>query len=243
MRGVWIIVLACVAGCASEKLAMAPPSGVDFSGRWQLNDADSDDPQRVALSQNTAVQSGSTATGTSGGRGGGRGGRAGPGGVGGGGPAGPVMPGMGALSDGLRWPGKQLDVRQAAGVVTITSLGTTQVYRPAAGPPSKHHQQASADAGAPGGRDPRARDRGDGPPPLCGWDDKTLVVRSENPDDDHPPFEERYSVSSDGRRLVEVVAFTRGRSGGFTVSRVWDRVVPDGTADAGSGAAGTHPPP
>lgn len=50
------------------------------------------------------------------------------------------------------------------------------------------------------------------------------MVESENPDDEHPPFEERYSLSEDGQRLIEVVAFKGGRSGGFTVSRVWDRV-------------------
>jgi len=30
----------------------------------------------------------------------------------------------------------------------------------------------------------------------------------------------------DGQRLIEVVGFTTGRSNGFTMSRVWDRVPP-----------------
>ena len=48
----------------------------------------------------------------------------------------------------------------------------------------------------------------------------------ENPDDDRPPFEERYGLSEDGQRLIEVV-HSRGALGGFTVSRVWDRVAAD----------------
>jgi hypothetical protein len=213
MRTGWVIAVLLIAGCASEKLALAPPSGVDFSGHWKLNEADSDDPQRVVLSQNAGAQTGASGSAGQGapggqGRGSGRGGRSG--GMGGGAPLGPVTPAMSALSDGLRWPGRQLDIEQSAGVVTIASLGTAQVYRPGA-------------AGARNDRETRARDRG-GAPAACGWDGKTLVVQSENPDDERPPFEERYSLSDDGQRLVEVVAFKGGRSGGFTVSRVWDRV-------------------
>jgi hypothetical protein len=50
------------------------------------------------------------------------------------------------------------------------------------------------------------------------------VVQAGAPDDDHPPFEERYSLSEDGRRLIEVVGFKSSRSAGFTMSRVWERV-------------------
>jgi hypothetical protein len=64
------------------------------------------------------------------------------------------------------------------------------------------------------------------PPPVCGWDDKTLVVQSSEPEDDRPPFEQRFSVSDDGQRLIEVVSYKGGRSSGFTASRVWDRVSP-----------------
>jgi hypothetical protein len=69
-----------------------------------------------------------------------------------------------------------------------------------------------------------ARGRGDAAPPLCGWDEGTLVVKSGEPDDDRPPFELRFSLSEDHERLVEVVNFTGGRSGGFTASREWDRL-------------------
>jgi len=127
------------------------------------------------------------------------------------------------LSEGLRWPGKNLEIKQVAGVVAITSAGIAEVYQPAAGAKRRLHRKPPADDGPPQGHDMRARDRGDGPPPISGWDDKTLVVQSGNPDDDHPPFEQRYSVSDDGQRLIEVVGFKGGRSGGFTISRVWDR--------------------
>jgi hypothetical protein len=62
------------------------------------------------------------------------------------------------------------------------------------------------------------------PPPRCGWAEKTLIVQSRDPDADHPPYEESYSISEDGQRLVELVGFKGGRSSGFTLSRVWDRV-------------------
>jgi hypothetical protein len=62
------------------------------------------------------------------------------------------------------------------------------------------------------------------PPPRCGWSEKTLVVQEIDPDEDHPPFEEHYSLSDDGQRLVEVIDFRGGRSSGFSMSRVWDRV-------------------
>jgi hypothetical protein len=113
----------------------------------------------------------------------------------------------------LRWPGRQLEIKQVAGVVAFTSEGINRVCQPtSAGVLGLHH---AADRGDPHGRDI--------PPPQCGWTDKTLVVQGGDPDDDHPPFEEHYSLSEDGQRLVEVVNFKGGRSSGFTMSRVWDR--------------------
>jgi hypothetical protein len=220
-----------LSSCASQKLALAPPPGVDLSGRWKLNEADSDDPQRLVLSQIAGPSSGAAGAsggrGGQGGRGGGRGGRGG-GPSAGGGAGAPSVPAVGALSEGLRWPGKELEIKQVAGVVAITSAGVAQVYQPVADSKPHHHRKKPPDDdGQPRGRDMRARTQGDGPAPVCGWDDKTLVVQSGDPDDDHPPFEERYSVSEDGQRLVEVVGFKGGRSGGFTMSRVWDREVPN----------------
>jgi hypothetical protein len=68
------------------------------------------------------------------------------------------------------------------------------------------------------------RGRGDAPPPRCGWDQGTLVVQSGEPEEDHPPYEQRFSLSSDRQQLVEVILFKGGRSDGFSASRVWNRV-------------------
>lgn len=238
MRIALVVALGFLTACATQKLALAPPAGVDFSGHWKLNEADSDDPQRLLMSQ--LDPSATKAPGAAGGQGGGgRGGRGGggPGGAGGlgggpGGPGGPTMPGISALRDGLQWPGRELEVKQVAGVVAISSAGISQVYQPA---PDRrrprHHKPPDGDGGAGNrdmpNRDMPSRDLGDGPPAACGWEDKTLVVQPSSPDGDGPPFEQRYSVSADGLRLIEVVAFKGGRSGGYTVSRVWDRMPPE----------------
>ena len=218
MRIALLVALSCLSGCAGEKLALAPPTGVDFSGRWKLDEADSDDPMRIVQSQLTARGRGAS-TGSGGRRG--QGGRAG-GNDGAPGMGAPSLPAVGALSEALRWPGKELEIKQVAGVVALTSAGDSRVFQPIADG-SMHPHRKSSDEGAPRDRDLRMRSRDDGPP-VCGWDGKTLVVQSGAPDDDHPPFEERYSVSEDGQRLIEVVGFKNPRSAGFTLSRVWERV-------------------
>jgi hypothetical protein len=228
MRLVVVVSVMCLAACASEKLAQAPPAGVDFSGRWKLNEADSDDPQRLIQGQSGILGPGQSTAGGTGGGSGGRGGRqrgerggAGPAGLGG--PSGPMMPPVSALSDGLRWPGKQLEIKQIAGVVAFTSDGINRVCQPMDVGKARRHHSAGRDAEAPG---PGTRAQGrDPPPPQCGWAERTLIVQGGDPDDERPPFEEHYSLSDDGQRLVEVVGFTRGRSTGFTMSRVWDRSV------------------
>jgi len=229
MRLVVVVAVMCLAACASEKLEQAPPAGVDFSGRWKLNEADSDDPQRLLQAQLNAPAAGQGTSGGSGGGGsGGRGGRQGGarGGAGGmnpGGPSGPVMPPVSAMSEGLRWPGKQLEIKQVAGVVAFTSDGINRVCQPMdAGKIHRHHADSAGRDGASPGRDTRGPGR-DAQPARCGWAEKTLVVQGGDPDDDRPPFEEHYSLSDDGQRLVEVVGFKGGRSSGFTMSRVWDR--------------------
>jgi len=208
MRLVVVLAVMCLAACASEKLEQAPPAGVDFSGHWKLNEADSDDPQRLIQAQSNGVAGRSNTSGGSGGggRSGRQGGRGGPGGMNLGAPGGPVMPSLSALGEGLRWPGKQLEIKQVGGVVAFTSNGNSLVCQPAsAGKIHRHHADRDA------------------PPPRCGWSEKTLIVQGGDPDDDHPPFDEQYSLSEDGQRLVEVVGFKGGRSSGFTMSRVWDR--------------------
>ena len=232
MRLVVIVALMCLAGCASDKLAQEPPAGVDFSGRWKLNEADSDNAQRLILGQSSTRGPGQSTSGGPGGGSGGRGGsqrgergeRGGAGNPGGlGGPGGPMTPPVSVLSEGLRWPGKQLEIKQVAGVVAFTSDGINRVCQPM--DPGKAHRHHSADRGegAPG-RGTRAQGR-DVSPPQCGWAEKTLIVQGGDPDEERPPFEEHYSLSDDGQRLVEVVDFTGGRSSGFTMSRVWDRSV------------------
>jgi hypothetical protein len=231
MRVALLVALMCLSACASEKLALAPPSGVDFTGRWKLDEADSDDPLRVVQSQTADSRPGASGTSGSGGRrgqggrGGGQGGRGGAGGgYGAAGVGAPPPPAVGALSEALRWPGKELEIKQVAGVVAVTSAGDSRVFQPVANSNIHRHRKPPDRDGAPRDRDMRMRDRDDGPPPVCGWDGKTLVVESGAPDDDHPPFEERYSVSEDGQRLIEVVGFKSSRSAGFTMSRVWERV-------------------
>ena len=52
-----MLVGACfLAACASDRLWLpTPPSGVDLSGHWVLDEADSDDAQRLLQSQLTAA--------------------------------------------------------------------------------------------------------------------------------------------------------------------------------------------
>jgi hypothetical protein len=210
-----IVVLAAVialSACASDDLRLVPASGVDFSGRWKLNEADSDDPMH--LTQTANGQAGDS--GNPGGRGG-RGGRGGSQGLGAPALIPPATPSIGTLGEGLRFPGRQLEIKQVGGVVAFTSDGKNRVCQPGDAKKVSRHRSKSSDRDAPL---PAAREA---PPPTCGWTDKTLIVRSDR-DEDRLPFEERYSISEDGERLVEEVSFKGGRSNGFTMSRVWDRV-------------------
>ncbi len=220
----WLRRVIFLTGCVSDKLQLAPPAGVDFSGHWKLNEADSDDPQRLVQGQfNTpGGQNTAGAGGTGGSGGGGRRGRRGGGGMGGdlGGYPGPATPSAGLVGEGLRWPGKDLAIKQVAGVVAFTSEGVNRVCQPTNAERKPRHHESSDEGGRPPRPDSRSM-RGDGPPPRCGWDEKTLIVLGGDADEDRPPFEERYSISGDGQRLVEVVGFKSGRSNGFAMSRVW----------------------
>jgi hypothetical protein len=208
MRIALVLAFIALAGCAAEKLALSPSAGVDLSGVWKLNEADSDDPQRLLQSQIARATASAGAGGSTG--------SSGRGGNGGGavrGPVGPATPSIVVLDEGLRWPGKSVSINQSGGVVTFTSGGRNRVCRPGEGVPPQAHDAAHG--------------RGSVPPPVCGWDDKTLVVQSSDPEDERPPYEQRFSLSDNGRRLIEVVSFKGGRSSGFTASRVWDRVPSD----------------
>jgi hypothetical protein len=228
MRIALALAVCVFSGCASGDLASAPPAGVDLSGHWRLNLADSDDPQRLMQSQIAAATANTTSDGQTGSPG--RGGRNGGRGSLQGGPMGPMMPSVLVLDEALRWPGRDLSVKQTSGTVTFISDGTPRPCRSHQG--QGHHRPS----GASGGRDGASRGRGDAPPPRCGWDQRTLVVQSGEVDEDHPPFEQRFSLSEDGQRLEEIVVFKGGRSSGFVASRDWDRTPYSGAAPAAAPA-------
>jgi len=211
-----VVVLAAaiiaLSACASDDLRLVPASGVDFSGHWKLNAADSDDPMHLLQTANGQAAGDG---GNPGGRGG-RGGRGGSQGLGAPTLIPPATPSIGALGEGLRFPGKQIEIKQVGGVVAFTSDGRNRVCQPGDAKKVSRHRSKSSDRDAPL---PAARES---PPPTCGWTDKTLIVRNDR-DEDRLPFEERYTISEDGQRLVEEVSFKGGRSNGFTMSRVWDR--------------------
>jgi hypothetical protein len=194
---------ACIlAACASVGLTPAPPSGVDLSGHWTLDEADSDDAQRLLQSQlKAATQNASGSGQTSNRRGAGAMGPT---------AMGPVMPPLLVLDEGLRWPGKDVSIKQSGPVVTFSSGGSVRDCQLKAA-------KAPTQPGA------ATRGRGDAPPPRCGWDQGTLVVQSGEPEEDHPPYEQRFSLASGGQQLVEVILFRGGRSDGFSASRVWNR--------------------
>ena len=128
MRVALLAAVVFISACASDGLNLAPPPGVDFSGHWQLNVADSDDPMHLLQLAN--AQAASAADNASNSGRGGRGGR-------GGGPASgypgltpPATPSVSALADASRFPGKLLDIKQVGGVLTFASLGQTRVCQP-----------------------------------------------------------------------------------------------------------------
>ena len=214
MRVAILAAIVLLSACASDEVNLAPPAGVDFSGRWQFNAADSDDPMHLLQIANAQAAAAADNAG-----GGGRGGRGGRGGSGYPSVIPPATPPVGAMAEASRFPGKMLEIKQVSGVLTFTSEGQTRVCQPGdvKKRPTRHHYDPS-DRDAPL---PAARDT---PPPRCGWSEKTLIVRSTEVEEDRPPFEEHYSISDDGQRLIEAVSFRGGRSNGFVMSRVWDRV-------------------
>jgi hypothetical protein len=226
MRIALALAVSLLAACASEKLASAPPAGVDFSGTWKLNQADSDDPQRLLQNQTEpgrakASGGGSTTGGPSrggggspgGGRGGKRGGRS-SGGTGEANAQAPPTPAtLRVLGSSLHWPGKDLQIKQVAGTVELASDNLSRTYHPAG---AKRYMPTS-------GNGEGAQRRG-GLPPFCGWSAKTLVILGGDSEDDRLPVEQHYGISEDGQRLVEVVGI-KGHMDGFTVSRVWDRTL------------------
>lgn len=227
-----------LAGCAHETLEARPPSGVDLSGRWKLNVADSDDPMRLtqaALASATASAGpgGTQSPQGGGGGGGGRGQRgAGPGGFAG--PLGPTPPSVMMLDEALRWPGRELTIDQSGTSVTFSSGGRAETCRP-----GEHSHGAPKPRDDPHSHDAPIRGRGDAPPPECGWDEAALVLKPRDVEEAHPAFDAAFSLSDDRQRLIEVVTFHSGRSSGFTASRVWDRVVAADSSGSSSTTSGS----
>jgi hypothetical protein len=217
MRVAVLAAFIVLSACASSGLSLAPPAGVDLSGHWKLNEAESDNPMHLlqAANNQAIANAGNSGSSGGGGRGGGRGGGQQATGY----PRlqQPATPSIGALTEGFHFPGKIVDIKQVSGVVTFTSEGKNRVCQPSNA--NKHARHGGADRDVP----MAAREVG---PPMCGWSDKTLIVRSREPDEERPPFEEHYSLSEDGVRLVEEISFSGGRSNGFVMSRVWERVAP-----------------
>jgi hypothetical protein len=219
MRAAIAVVVVLLSSCATDQLSVNPPPGVDFSGKWKLNEADSDDPLHLMQAQNAAsskTQENNDGTGGGGGRSGRRGSR-GAGGGPGTGYAGPPAPPLGAMSAPLRWPGKNVEVKQVAGVVAFTSDGRNRVCQPNSEKKTHVKPDPRDRESMPAGRDAQAS--------VCGWQESTLVVTGGDPDEERPSYEEHYELSEDRQRLVETVVFKGGRSNGYTLSRVWDRVA------------------
>jgi hypothetical protein len=198
-----------LSACATNGLSLAPPKDVDFSGHWELNVSDSDDPQHLLQTANQQASaagdqnSAGRAPGRGSGRGGGRGAYANvmP----------PPPPTVSILNEAFAWPGKKLDIKQVAGVVAFTSDGSNRICTPSTADKKSHHHD---DEHRPSGRDL--------PPLACGWSERALIVQGGD-DPDRTPYESSFTLSEDGKRLVELVSFKGGRSNGFTLSRVWER--------------------
>jgi hypothetical protein len=209
---------------------------VDFSGHWVLNQADSDDPQRILQSQFKAAvgKTSDTGTGNGGDDGGGRGRRGGRGGGSGGRQGGSQggtgdsndggvsaigrgpLPSMDLMSAAVRWPGRSLIIAQSSEAVTLNSDEASVECKPMSGKrmsgqksSSGEHRRSATDADLK---------------QFCGLMGKSLVLHTGNMDEDHPPFVERFKISADGSRLIELVGFGQ-RGGGFSLSRVWDKAA------------------
>lgn len=212
MRIALIGAVILLSACASERLSVNPPAGIDFSGKWKLNTAESDDPMQLFKAQNAQDRSADQNS---------QGGEApqqrrrrmGPPGAAG--AMGPQAPPLGAMSGPLRWPGKELEVKQVAGVVAFSSDQQNRVCQP------------DSDRKATKKPDPRDRSspQAHDTQTFCGWQEGTLIVHSGDAEDGRSfGYEEHYDLSDNRQRLVETIVFKGGRSTGYTLSRVWDRV-------------------
>src|ERR1700737_433264 len=74
LYGLACLVAAWIAGCATERLDAAAPSGVNLTGEWKFNPNLSDDPDKLADPDKAPQRSPGSHRGHGGGRGGGGGG-------------------------------------------------------------------------------------------------------------------------------------------------------------------------
>ena len=99
----------------------------------------------------------------------------------------------------LRLPGKQLEIKQVRRRRHVHFFGIRRVCASrgdAKRTPSTSRRRFRSRRPLPAARDDRRRR-------ACGWLEKTLIVAAGEPDEDRPPFEEHYSMSEDGQRLIE----------------------------------------
>ncbi len=111
-----------------------------------------------------------------------------------------------ALVDALRWPGKDLVIKQLGGVVAFSSGGESRVCQPS--------DRSLAEVRARHGRDAQL---------ICGWSGPALVVVGV-PDDGGGTIEDQYRVSADRRQLVQRIRESTANGRGVDMVRVWDRL-------------------
>ncbi len=111
-----------------------------------------------------------------------------------------------ALVDALRWPGKDLVIKQLGGVVAFSSGGESRVCQPS--------DRLAAEVRARHGRDAQ---------PVCGWSGQALLVEAV-PDDGGETIEDQYRVSADRRQLVQRIRESTANGRRVDMVRVWDRL-------------------
>jgi hypothetical protein len=214
MRVALIGAVLLLSACATDRLGVNPPAGIDFTGKWKLNQAESDDPMQLFKAQNAVDHPQDSSGGGDSPPPRARRGRVGPNGAAGN--LGPQAPPLAVMSGPLRWPGRELEVKQVAGVVAFTSDQQNRVCQPDSDR-KVVKKPDPRDRSAPAAHEMQT---------FCGWLDATLVVHGAQPDDGRAAaYEEHYDLSEDRQRLVETIVFKSGRSNGYTLSRVWDRVT------------------
>ena len=222
------LVASWVAGCATDRLDAAPPSGVNLTGDWALNVNLSDDPDKMGPDPDTTKPAKNP--GSHRGHGGGRGGGGGGGGmppIGSppdGGPTAsyekagygfvpvadtpPAKPNRGAsINRYLRAP-MSMSITQDKGSLTVTTnlpdgTKTSDVYT------------AGEKKSIPFGQDNTAER-------TAGWRGPVFVVTTSakkfgNREDD-------FAIDTDDGRLIMTTMTSGGKLGKVAITRVYDRV-------------------